>query len=304
MNAQLDLGSGALAFAGGPTTQVFVLLGFPVAHSLSPRLHAAAFEAAGIDAVYTTFEVAPADLDRTLGALRLRMEEGRVGGANVTVPHKRATLPELDALLPAARLAGAVNTIVPRRDVPGGRLQLEGANTDVAGLVAALDDLGSGLAGARVLVLGAGGMARAAVAAALEQGAGEIRVASRDPLAAQDLLDDVAGRWRGRVPPVACTELAGAGAWLGHADVLVQATSLGRAPDDPLPVALESAPAELVVLDAVYAPGTTALVRAARARGLRAADGRGLLLHQGAAAFELWTGGAAPLEPMRQALAD
>lgn len=147
-------------------------------------------------------------------------------------------------------------------------------------------------------------MARAAVVAALEQGAAEIRIASRDVQGAQDLVDELLGGWRGRVPPVACAELADAAALLERSDVLVHATALGRAADDPLPVALEAAPARLVVLDAVYAAGGTPLVRAARARGLRAADGHALLLYQGAAAFTLWTGGAPPLEPMRRALAD
>jgi shikimate dehydrogenase len=106
------------------------------------------------------------------------------------------------------------------------------------------------------------------------------------------------------VPPVAVAALADAAALLERSDVLVHATALGRAAADPLPVALEAAPAGLVVLDAVYAPGATPLVRAARARGLRAADGHALLLYQGAAAFALWTGRQAPLEPMRRALAD
>jgi shikimate dehydrogenase len=300
MRQVLELGGRSLEFEGGRETRVFLLLGSPVAHSLSPRMHEAALRAAGIDAVYRALEVPALELEGVLRDLRTRAGEGRVAGANVTVPHKRAVLPALDVLEREAELAGAVNTIVPRRG--GGGLELHGANTDVGGLVQALADLGTGLAGRRLLVLGAGGLARAAVAAALQAGATEIRVCGRDLERAREMLDAVAAGWRGRIPLLACASMEDAAGCVAGADVLVQATPLGRAAEDPPPVRLESAPAELVVLDAVYTPGGTALVRSARARGLRAGDGHALLAYQGAAAFAAWTGLPPPVETMRRAL--
>jgi shikimate dehydrogenase len=146
-------------------------------------------------------------------------------------------------------------------------------------------------------------MARAAVAAALAAGAAEVRVAGRDLGRAQELLDAIAGRWHQRLPYLACVGFDDAASLLRRTDILVQATTLGLQSKDPQPVSLEPASPSLAVLDAVYAAGGTPLVRDAQARGLRAADGRGLLAHQGAAAFALWTGLPAPVETMQRAFA-
>lgn len=302
MRQTLDLGTGLLDFEGGPRTRVFVLLGHPVAHTASPKLHAAALQAAGIDAVYRAFDVAPGALEPTMEAIRAAVHADRISGVNITVPHKVAVLGEVDSLDALAQLAGAVNTIVPTPlgAASSGR-SLAGANTDIVGLRAALADLGARLASTRVLILGTGGMARAAVAAALADGAAEIRVAGRDMAVAQNLVDEITSRWRHRLPRLACVPFADAAESLPGTDILVQATTLGLAPRDPQPVSLADAPQPLVIVDAVYAPAGTPLVRDAQARGLRAADGRGLLVHQGAAAFTLWTGLPAPVEIMRRA---
>jgi shikimate dehydrogenase len=292
----IDLGARRVEYAGTPATRLYVLIGDPVVHSLSPVMQAAAFRAAGLDAAYVACRVPAAELGNTFAALRRSAE---FGGGNVTVPHKRAALEHLDALDAIALLSGAANTIVPRRDASGA-VVLHGANTDAIGLVPALSEIGAHLAGARLLVLGAGGMARAAVAAGFEHGAQEIRVAARDPLGAQEMLDAMSRTWRGREPHLACLSLADAAAALPGADVLVQATSLGRGGETV--IGLETAPPALCILDAVYAPGGTPLVQAARARGLAAADGLSLLAHQGAASFTLWTGVPAPLAAMRSAL--
>jgi len=299
MKQTLDLGTGRLEFEGGSDTRVFLLLGHPVAHTASPKLHAAALHAAGMDAVYRAFDVEPSRLAPTMQAIRAAASAGRVAGINVTVPHKLAVLLEVDDLDPVARLAGAVNTIVPAASRAG--VKFCGANTDAGGLRSALADLGAKLAGTRLLILGTGGMARAAVATALADGAAEIRVAGRDLEAAQEMLDEIASRWLHRLPHLACVAFDAAASCLPRTDVLVQATTLGLGPADPQPVALQAAPASLVVLDAVYAAAGTPFVRDAQARGLRAADGRGLLVHQGAAAFALWTGLPAPLEIMQRA---
>jgi shikimate dehydrogenase len=301
----IRIGAEAVPYEGSPATRLYVLLGSPVAHSLSPRLQTAALRAVGLDAAFVACEVAPHELPEALRRLRQAAEAGRVGGANVTVPHKTAVLALLDDLDDEARATGAVNTI---RIEAGPRaaahdLRCVGHNTDVPGLVAALAEAGMELAGAHVVVLGAGGMARAAVRAALGQGAASIRVCSRSPWRAQEMLDDLAGAWTGRLPHLACAGLEAPAADLLHgAQVLIQATPLGLAPDDPSPVSLADAPADLGVFDSVYGAAETALVRQARARGLRAANGLGMLVHQGAAAFELWTGRRAPLAVMRRSV--
>lgn len=298
----LQLASARIEFEGTASTQVFLLLGFPVSHSLSPVMQNAAFRAAGIEALYVACAVDRDEIPAAMRDLRQAAAEGRIAGANVTVPHKQSVLPHLDRLDPTAALAGAVNTIVLTRPGPDGKRELQGFNTDVDGLVEALVEIDARLAGARFVILGAGGMARAAVAAALRQGANEIRVCARDPLRGQEMLDAVAEEWRGPAPLLACTTLDEAPRCLEDADVLVQATSLGRAANE-MPVDCSRASERLHVLDAVYTPGGTPLVRAARARGLRAADGLSLLAYQGALSFELWTGVPAPLAVMRKALA-
>jgi len=286
-------------------TRAYVLLGHPVAHSRSPAMQNAAFAATGLAAQFVLCDVQRADLDACLAALRERMAEGRIGGASVTIPHKRAVFDAMDDLAPEAALAGAVNTIVPLPNRQDPRTcTLRGHNTDITGLGAVFRDAGVDLRAARVVVLGNGGMARAAVVAALGAGAGEIRVLGRDPNRAQDMLDAIAAAWKGRAPALACAVLDdGAGKRLASADVLIQATSLGLHAGDALPIALDAAPSHLFVLDAVYAAGGTPLVRAAQARGLRGQDGLELLLQQGAAAFTLWTGQPAPLDAMRRGLA-
>jgi shikimate dehydrogenase len=300
---RLDLGPAQVAYeAPHARTPVYVLLGFPVAHSASPRLHAAAFKAAGLDGVYVACAVAAQELPETIAALRGRATDGIVGGANVTVPHKRAVVALLDATDELASLTGAVNTVVVERPTGGQQARLRGCNTDVAGLAAALGEQGIGLRDRVLLVTGSGGMARAAVVAGVQGGARAVWVAARDRDRARELLAELITTWRGAVPQLAACTLAEASAQLAQVDVLVQATTLGMHAEDPLPVDLAAAGPQLFVFDAVYGASPTPLVRAAEARGLRASDGKCLLLHQGAAAFVLWTGRSAPLAAMRQAL--
>ena len=301
---RLQLGPRSLAYAGGPSTRLFVLLGHPVAHSLSPLFQQAALGALALDAVYLAADIEAEHLPPVLAELRQAMASGRVGGANLTLPHKQSVLPHLHALEENARLAGAVNTLVAAPALaPGGGVGLRGHNTDIDGLRQCLDEAGVSLAGAVVLVLGAGGMARAAVVAALGAGAATVRVLARAPERARDLLASVAAVWPEALPPCAHGGLdplpPGV---LDDATVLVQCTSLGLQEDDPSPLSLRGAPPGLFVLDAVYAPQPTALLRDARQAGLRASDGLGLLLHQGARSLQLWTGLAPPLESMRRSL--
>jgi shikimate dehydrogenase len=268
-------------------TRVYGVLGWPVAHSRSPAMQNAAFEAAGIDATYVRFPVAPDALGDAVRGLRAL----GIAGANVTVPHKTAVIAHLDTIDESARAVGAVNTLTISEDG-----SIRGANTDVGGLVRALTEAGATLAEARALVLGAGGAARAAVAGLRGAGA-HVTVAARRVeegarLGAPTL--DLADR----------DALADA---LAAADVVVQATSATMQGDAAARTFVEALPlASLrpgaLVTDLVYAPRDTLLLRAARAHGARTLDGLAMLLHQGALAFELWTGVPAPLPAMRAAL--
>lgn len=271
------------------------VLGWPVGHSRSPAIHTAALASTGIDAVYVAFPVPPEQLPAAVGGLRAL---GALG-ANVTLPHKERVMELLDELEPAARAIGAVNTIV--RD--GERLI--GTNTDGAGLARSLGEAGVRLDGARVLVVGAGGAGRASVFGLAQAGAAEIAVAARRLEQAERLVEELAVSTRVPLRAVdlrdeALREVA------GRTDLLVQATSAtlgdsayGASFAAVLP--LSSLPESAVVVDLVYVPRETAVMKAAAARGLRTVDGLGMLVWQAALAFERWTGIAPPIDVLRRA---
>lgn len=278
-------------------TELYGILGYPVAHSRSPALHGAAFAALGIDAAYVRFETLP---ERLPDAIRGLLALG-VRGANVTIPHKESVLALLDEVTPDARAIGAVNTIVRRDD------RLCGHNTDAPGLARSLLEAGVALSGARCVVLGAGGAARAAVVGLAQHGAATIGVAARRLAQSEALVREL----RGACPDASLAALAFSQpelrAALADASILIQATSASLASAaDPQGFAaglgLEALPAGASVVDLVYTPRETAVLAKARALGLHAVDGTGMLLHQGALAFELWTGRAAPIDAMRGAL--
>lgn len=278
---------------------VYGIFGFPVAHSRSPAMHNRAFEALALDARYVPFAVAPeqlADAVRGVRALGIR-------GLSITLPHKTAIMPWLDEIDPVARAIGAVNTVIRVGD------QLRATNTDAEGLTRALTEAGATLTGSRATVLGAGGAARASVVGLARAGAARIQVAARERERAEVLVNDL----RASLPGVALAACDLADTSLrsvfAETDLLVQATSatLEGSPaaqrfTDGLP--LDLLPATALVTDLVYKPLETSLLRAAAGRGLTTLDGLGMLLHQGALAFELWTGRPAPLGPMRAALSD
>ena len=270
------------------------LIGYPVGHSRSPAMQQAAFDALGIAARYELWETPPEALAKQIASLRAP----DVLGANVTIPYKTAVVPLLDGLAPSAERAGnAVNTIV--RDTSG---RLIGHNTDVTGVLRTLDAHEAGDAGQSLLALGAGGAARAVWAAARERGTA-LRVAARHPDTARAALI-AAGLASVEVIPL--DDRVGLAGALAASGVVINATSVGMgdALASPLPDDLLAAvPAGALVFDMVYAPPETALLRAARARGLRTAAGLEMLLEQGAAAFQLWTGQHPPIAAMRAALA-
>ena len=270
------------------------LIGYPVGHSRSPAMQQAAFDALGIAARYELWETPPEALAGRIASLRAP----DTLGANVTIPYKTAVVPLLDGLAPSAERAGnAVNTIV--RDTSG---RLIGHNTDVTGVLRTLDAHEAGDAGQSLLALGAGGAARAVWAAARERGTA-LRVAARHPDTARAALI-AAGLASVEVIPL--DDRVGLAGALAASGVVINATSVGMgdALASPLPDDLLAAvPAGALVFDMVYAPPETALLRAARARGLRTAAGLEMLLEQGAAAFQLWMGQHPPIAAMRAVLA-
>ena len=269
----------------GAHTRLAAVIGFPVRHSLSPAMHNAAFGELGLDWVYVAFEVAPEAVPAAFAGARAL----DIRGLSVTIPHKAAALAEVDDVSPVARAVGAVNCVVP--DGEGGLL---GDNTDGAGFLASLADEGFAPAGRRCAVLGAGGAARAVVHALAGAGAAEVVVVNRTPQRAEETAS-LAGA-AGRIGTAADVE---------HVDLVVNATPLGLAGAgaESLPLDPELfGPGQLLV-DLVPNPAITALMRAARARGAQVAGGLGMLVHQGALAFELWTGHPAPLGVMRAAAA-
>jgi shikimate dehydrogenase len=267
------------------------LLGQPVAHSLSPTLHNAAFAAVGLDAHYEARAVSHDELADAVEALR----SADCLGANVTAPHKEAVVGLLYEVSNAAAALGAVNTIINR----SGRLC--GDNTDAAGLARWMTSAGIQPKGDKALVIGAGGAARAAVWALAQLGANSVRIVNRTPERAAELVMSMSRRLPQTELTSAAISEAGRPASEPRA-IIINATSLGhhgQAPDvhpswySPLSVAIELA----------YNPPVTGFMIAAREAGARAENGLGMLIHQAALAFELWTGQSAPLEAYETAVA-
>ena len=268
------------------------LIGWPVEHSLSPAMHNAAFRALGLGWRYELLPVPPGHLEAAMADLRA----GEFRGANVTVPHKSAVMAYLDRIDGAAQSIGAVNAV----SVQGGRWI--GHNTDAAGFVRALREGGLEPAGRQALLLGAGGAARA-VAYALTGAGCTVVVHNRTARRAAELV--AALQRLGLDAPVTCSpgERALDELDLTRFDLLVNATAVGMWPsqeDTPWPEELPM-PAHWTVFDLVYNPLETGLLRRARRAGAKTIDGLGMLVWQGALAFELWTGQKPPVDLMRAA---
>lgn len=276
----------------------FALLGHPVAHSLSPALHGAAFRALGLPHAYVARDV-PDEL--ALHAAFEDLRAGRLAGANVTLPHKRAALELADAVAPSAEEVGAANVLVRSA---GGLIVAH--NTDVEALALELAALCGGEPPRRALVLGGGGAALAAVVACRRAGAREVIVTSRSWSSPEALAGAPAAARMGELGARAVTWPIGAGEALNHAaafDLVVQATSAGMtgaAPGEDVVAAVPWAALapHALAYDVVYTPAVTAFVARARARGLRAQGGLGMLVHQAALSFGLWFRRPAPFEVM------
>ena len=265
-------------------TRTFAVLGDPVAHSLSPLMQNAALAEVGADAVYVALRC---HTDHVVSLMRALALSG--GGGNITVPYKHAALAALDETTEAVVATGACNTFW----ASDGRVC--GDNTDVEGFSRAVAALGVSAAGARVLLLGAGGAAAAALYALLRDGASQVRIWNRTPERAITL----ASRFDATPGTAQCASRADLS---GEFDLVVNATPLGLHDDDPLPFDL-GVPARLgAALDLAYGPAETRWVREARTRGIAAADGKEMLIAQGAAAFERWLRVSAPIDVMRRAV--
>ena len=257
-------------------SRVAGIIGWPVTHSRSPRLHGFWLRRYGIDGAYVPLPVQPERFAEALRALPLL----GFAGANVTVPHKEAALASVDRASREARHIGAVNTIVVAADGT-----LEGRNTDGFGFSENLRDAlpgWSAVTGPAVL-LGAGGAARAVAVALLDAGAPEVRLANRTAERAERLAADIGG-------PIRVVGWDDRTAALADASMLVNTTTLGMAGQPPLDLPLDRLPPTAVVNDIIYAPLETALLAAARRRGNPVVDGLGMLLHQARPAFCAWFG--------------
>lgn len=263
-------------------TERFAVIGDPIAHSLSPTMHTAAFKAAGIDAVYEAHRVVPDMLGRHVHHLR-----SGYSGFNVTIPHKEALFTELDEIHGAARELGAVNTVVIRNGV------LSGWNTDPAGFTASLSTAGFDARGSHAFVFGAGGGARAVVHALVRLGA-SIDLANRHI----DRAHSLARSFRSHIRVVADGDVLDA---LAGAELVVNCTPLGMShvPNlSPLPLGATLSP-DALAFDLVYGRRTPFL-READQQGCRTLDGLEMLVQQGAESFRLWTGAEPDVDIMRQ----
>ena len=266
-------------------TRVLALLGDPVEHSLSPLVQNAAFGEAGVDGVYVALRCGAEDLPHLMRGLSLAG-----GGGNVTTPHKERAAAVVSRPSEAVRRTGACNTFW------GENGEIIGDNTDVEGFIRALRTLlGRPAKGDRVLLLGAGGAARAALVGLLDEGVREVTILNRSTERARAVARRIGGE-RARV----ADNLAAVDG--EDFDLVVNATRLGLSPDDPLPVDLERLNRVSAVLDMVYGAGSTPFVRTAESYGVRAADGGEMLVQQGAVAFERWWNEEAPVDAMRDAL--
>ena len=268
------------------------LIGYPVSHSLSPKIQNAALKASGLDGEYSLYPIAPDDMS-ALKALLDRVRSGEMTGFNVTIPHKQNVIPFMDELTPTAQAIGAVNVIYLRGD------KLIGDNTDAPGFLA---DLKKSLTTEtrrhgelNVLVLGAGGSARAVVYALVNDG-WKVTLAARRIEQALQLAS--------QFEYTNAIELNFKTFQLSNFQLIVNTTPLGMTPNidqSPLPATVVLAP-HTKIYDLVYNPRETKLVRDARAQGLSATTGLGMLIEQAALGFELWTGATADRTVMQQAV--
>ena len=271
-------------------TKIFGVIGDPIEHSLSPIIQNAAFAASKLDCAFLAFKVKDSELGKALDGVRGL----DIQGLNVTMPHKTGILGFLDEVDQTAKLLKAVNTVKNKEG------KLLGFNTDGAGATAALRENGVELKGKKIMLLGAGGAARA-IGFALAEQAGELSILNRSIQPAAELAELVYHEFNTKVFAYTLSPLTVRGTLI-DADLLINATSVGMEPNDKENIVdprwLKS---DLVVMDIVYNPIETRLAKNAKKAGAKVVSGIEMLIYQGAASFEIWTGQKAPIEVMREA---
>ena len=279
-------------------TQLTGLLGSPVAHSLSPRMHNTAFRLLGLDYVYLCFEVTEKTLPEAVNGLKAC----GIRGFNLTMPNKNRMLDLLDECTPAARLVGAVNTVLQENG------RLIGYNTDGVGFLRSLREAGTDIRGKKVVLLGAGGAASAIAAQAALDGAAELTVFLRPNSRFYERTERLAASLNQETACSTCCCDIGDAAYLRGlletADVLVNATPVGMEPETDQCLIPDQSwlPSSLTVADIIYHPRKTKLLELAEQAGCRICPGLGMLLYQGAEAFRIWTGKEMPVDQLQQLL--
>lgn len=276
----------------------FGLTGWPVSHSLSPRLHNAALSAVGLDGEYCLYPIDPSEPDGLLN-LTNKIRSGELAGLNVTIPHKQNIIPMVDELTSTAKSIGAINTIYLRNG------RLIGDNTDAQGFMADLHKNASAVmsSSGKAMVFGAGGSARAVITGLLNSG-WRVVIAARDIHQAQNLALYFSNQHPGKSVEAGFLDQRYLTPLMSSVNLLVNTTPIGMVPNtdnSPWPVDL-AWPKKIFVYDLVYNPRRTKLVTEAMSLGLGAVGGLGMLVEQAALAFELWTGFEAPREVMYSAV--
>ncbi len=263
-------------------TKLFGLLGDPVGHSMSPFMQNCFLQQCNIDGVYLAFAVKK----ERIGEVMRGMHAMGVQGANVTIPHKEAVIPYLCGMSKAAQACGAVNTLIYKEN------GYYGDNTDGAGLLAALEAKHSWKAkGQNILIIGAGGAAKGVAVAMALEGAAEICIANRTLEKAEQLAEQIAGLSNTKTSAIAMQELQKKELYQQYGTI-VNTTSLGMSPkvDDMAPVCVDALTTQHLVVDLIYNPMETKLLRLAREQGAQTASGLGMFIYQGVLAFEAWNG--------------
>lgn len=272
-------------------TEKYAVIGDPIGHSLSPKMHNAAFKALSIDAEYSAIHVTASQLPEFI-----RTAKQELAGFNVTVPHKNAVIEYMDEVSEECRITGSVNTVVNSNGT------LKGYSTDGYGLRTAIESAFSlDIRSSSVLFLGCGGTVKAVSYYLLRHTVNRLFIANRTLSTAQELVNYLQKLFpETEIGCISINDLRGMEKLIGTVDVLIQATSLGLKDNDPSPIPAELLHKNLCVFDTIYRQ--THLIREAEKRGITHADGTLMLLHQGAKAFSLWTGLTPPVEIMHQAL--
>jgi len=273
-------------------TKTLGIFGYPISHTLSPAMHNAVIKALGLDMVYLPFEVKPSNLKEAINGIKSL----GIIGVNITIPHKESVIRFLDDISEEARLVGAVNTIVNKDR------KLVGYNTDGSGYMASLkEELGFNPKSKRIIIIGAGGAARGILAALATQKPKSITVANRTLSRAVSLIKAFKGKFRDTRFEAINLDDNMLKMSFNSVDLLINTTSVGMKQGKTLKIPLETLPKIAIVSDIIYNPLETLLLKKAKKFGLTTHGGLGMLVHQGARSFKLWTGMDAPMNVMRKA---